>query len=76
MGVMMLKAALRIDWDDFTEALPAFVTMIAMPLTYSISNGIALGLIFYPLIKLLTGKGKEVHWLVYVLGALFILYFI
>jgi AGZA family xanthine/uracil permease-like MFS transporter len=74
VGVMMLKAALRIDWDDFTEALPAFVTMIAMPLTYSISNGIALGLIFYPLIKLLTGRGKEVHWLVYVLGALFVLY--
>jgi AGZA family xanthine/uracil permease-like MFS transporter len=50
--------------------------MIVMPLTYSISNGIALGFITYPLIKLFTGKGKEVHWLVYVLCALFIVYFI
>ncbi|HHU82923.1 MAG TPA: NCS2 family permease, partial [Firmicutes bacterium] len=60
----------------FTEVLPAFICMIAMPLAYSISHGIALGFIFYPLVKLLTGRGKNVHWLVYLLGALFILYFV
>lgn len=76
VGVMMLANIRYIKWDDFTEVLPAFVTMIAMPLTYSISNGIALGFITYPIIKLFTGKGKEVHWLVYTLCALFIVYFI
>jgi len=50
--------------------------MIAMPLTYSISNGIALGFIIYPLVKLFTGRGKEVNALVYVLGVVFIAYFL
>jgi AGZA family xanthine/uracil permease-like MFS transporter len=72
----MLSNIKSIKWEDFTEVFPAFVAMIVMPLTYSISNGIALGFITYPLIKLFTGKGKEVHWLVYVLCALFIVYFI
>jgi AGZA family xanthine/uracil permease-like MFS transporter len=76
VGTMMVTNITKINWDDFTEVLPAFVCMLAMPLAYSISHGIALGFIFYPLIKLLTGRGKEVHWLVYVLGALFILYFV
>lgn len=76
VGTLMITNILKIDWDDFTEVLPAFVCMIAMPLAYSISHGIALGFIFYPLIKLLTGRGKDVHWLVYTLGALFVLYFV
>lgn len=76
VGTMMISNVTRIDWNDFTEALPAFIAMIAMPLTYSISNGIALGFIVYPLVKLFTGKGDKVHWLVYTLGAVFILYFI
>jgi AGZA family xanthine/uracil permease-like MFS transporter len=66
----------KLDWDDFTEILPAFIAMIAMPLTYSISNGIALGFIVYPLVKLFTGKGKDVHWLVYTLGVVFVAYFL
>lgn len=72
VGTMMMKNVTKIDWEDFTELVPAFVTMIAMPLTYSISEGIALGFISYPLMKVFTGKGKEVHWLVYVLGAVFL----
>jgi len=76
VGVMMLSNIRSIKWEDFTEVFPAFVAMIVMPLTYSISNGIALGFITYPLVKLFTGKGKEVHSLVYVLCALFIIYFI
>ena len=76
VGTMMMSNVTKLDWDDFTEILPAFVAMIAMPLTYSISNGIALGFIIYPLVKLFTGKGKDVHWLVYVLGVVFIAYFI
>ncbi len=66
----------KIQWDDFTEVIPAFIAMITMPLTYSVSNGIALGFITYPILKLFTGKGKEVHWMVYLLCVLFILYFI
>ncbi|MFW5991623.1 MAG: NCS2 family permease [Halanaerobiaceae bacterium] len=76
VGTMMMSNITKIDWDDFTEVLPAFVTIIAMPLTYSIANGIALGFIVYPLVKLLTGRGEKVHWLVYVLGILFLSYFI
>ena len=76
VGTMMMTNVTDLDWDDFTEVLPAFLAMIAMPLTYSISNGIALGFIIYPLVKLFTGRGKEVNALVYVLGVVFIAYFL
>lgn len=76
VGTMMMSNVTKLDWDDFTDILPAFIAMIAMPLTYSISNGIALGFIVYPLIKLFTGQGKDVHWLVYVLGVVFVGYFL
>ncbi|MFO7814160.1 MAG: NCS2 family permease [Halanaerobiales bacterium] len=76
VGTMMMSNVTKLDWDDFTEILPAFITMIAMPLTYSISNGIALGFVIYPLVKLFTGKGEDVHWLVYILGAVFLAYFL
>ncbi|MFW5985713.1 MAG: NCS2 family permease [Halanaerobiaceae bacterium] len=76
VGALMLTNITKIDWDDFTEVLPAFLTLIVMPLAYSISDGIAVGFIAYPLIKILSGKNDEVHWLVYVLGILFVTYFI
>jgi len=76
VGTMMMSNVTKLDWDDFTEILPAFITMIAMPLTYSISNGIALGFIIYPLVKLFTGKGEDVHWIVYALGIVFVAYFL
>jgi AGZA family xanthine/uracil permease-like MFS transporter len=73
VGSLMLKNALGIDWNDTTDAVPSFLTIIAMPLTFSIANGLALGFIAYPLIKLLAGRAKEVSPLVYVLAALFVL---
>lgn len=76
VGAMMIRQIDGIHWDDFTDALPAFLTVAAMPFTYSIATGIALGFILYPLLKFLTGKGQEVHWLTYLLGALFLLRFI
>ncbi|MBN2395009.1 MAG: NCS2 family permease [Candidatus Atribacteria bacterium] len=76
VGTMMISNILSIKWDDFSEALPAFICLIAIPMTYSIANGIALGFITYPLIKVLSGKGKEVHSLVYILGILFVVKFI
>lgn len=70
VGVLMMLPVREIDWSDFTEALPAFMTIIMMPFAYSISDGIATGFIIYPIVKLVTGKGKEIHWLVYVLAVL------
>ncbi len=73
VGALMISAVRSIEWDDLTEAVPAFLTMLAMPLTFSIANGLALGFIFYPLLKVLTGRGREASSLVYVLAGLFIL---
>jgi AGZA family xanthine/uracil permease-like MFS transporter len=72
VGSLMLRSALDVRWSDHTEAIPAFVTMLGMPLTFSIANGLALGFISYPVIKLLAGRGREVSPLVYVLAALFV----
>lgn len=76
VGVLMIGAVTGIDFNDFTEAFPAFLTMVFMPFTYSIANGIAIGFISYPIVKLVSGKGKEVHWLVYILAAASILHFV
>lgn len=76
VGVLMMGAIKEIDFSDFTEALPAFLTIVIMPFSYSIANGIACGLIFYPIIKLVTGKAKGIHPLVYILAILFIIRFI
>jgi len=76
VGSLMVRAVTDVKWDDPTEALPAFISMLAMPLTYSIATGISLGFVLFPIFKLVAGRGKEVHWLLYVLAALFILRFI
>lgn len=76
VGLFMLSPIKDIDFEDFTEALPAFVTMIMMPFTYSIANGIALGVLAYVILKLITGQYKKVSWMTYVLGCLFVLKFI
>ena len=75
VGAMMISQVEGIRWNEFSEALPAFITIAAMPFTYSIATGIALGFILYPFLKLVTGRGREVHWLTYLLGVLFILRF-
>lgn len=74
VGAMMITNMAKLDWNDFTEVFPAFITMVFMPFTYSIANGIALGFIVYPFVKLATGKGKEVNWLAYLLGVFSVLY--
>jgi AGZA family xanthine/uracil permease-like MFS transporter len=61
----------HVAWDDPTEAIPAFLVIVGMPFTYNIATGLAFGFIAYPLLKLLTGRGREVGWLVYVLGVVF-----
>lgn len=76
VGSMMIANITRINWDDFTEALPAFMAIIAMPFTFSIANGIALAYILFPLLRLFTGRGRSVHILAYILCILFILKFL
>jgi adenine/guanine/hypoxanthine permease len=75
VGFYMMTISREIPWDDYEEAVPAFVTMLAMPFTWSITNGIGAGFITYAAIKLLSGKGGRVHWMVYLASAAFVLYF-
>lgn len=72
VGVLMMASVTRIRWDDISDALPAFITVIAMPLTFSIAHGVAMGFVSYPIIKRLGGKGEEVHPLVDLLAVVFI----
>jgi adenine/guanine/hypoxanthine permease len=76
VGFLMMTAVRTIDWGDYEIAIPAFLTIVLMPFTYSISNGIGAGVISYALLKLVSGKGREVHPLLYGVAALFVLYFL
>ncbi len=76
VGVLMVSNLGNIEWTKFEMAVPAFFTVVAMPLTYSIATGIAIGFIFYPITMLLSGRRKEIHPIMYGLMVLFILYFI
>jgi AGZA family xanthine/uracil permease-like MFS transporter len=73
VGYLMMKCVSFINWDDLTDAIPAFLAIIMMPLTLSITEGISFGFISYSLLKLVSGKGRQVHWLIYLFSALFIL---
>ena len=72
VGSFMAKNLSRCKWDDLTEAVPAFMTIVGMAFTYNISHGLAFGFILYPLLKLMAGRGREVSWLMYVMAAVFI----
>lgn len=76
IGCLMLETIKEVDFSSFDEALPAFFTIAIMPFSYSIANGIAFGIITYPILKIAVGKGKKVHPLMYILAALFILRYI
>jgi AGZA family xanthine/uracil permease-like MFS transporter len=75
VGFLMMREVRQIDWSDYTIAVPAFLTITLMPFTYSISNGIGAGVISYVILKLATGRAREVHPILYGVAALFILYF-
>ncbi|MGB9866431.1 MAG: NCS2 family permease [Bacillota bacterium] len=76
VGVLMMGAVVKINFEDFTEAFPAFMTIAVMPFTGSIASGIAAGFVTYPLVKLFAGRAREVHWAVWVLGVLSFLHFV
>lgn len=73
VGSMMLKSLARLDWEDATEYLPAFLTVVLMPLTLSITEGIAFGFISYSVLKLAAGRAREVHWVFHLISAILVL---
>ncbi|MFW6371702.1 MAG: NCS2 family permease, partial [Bacteroidota bacterium] len=75
VGFFMMSPIVKIDFDDFTESIPAFITIIVMPLTYSIAEGIVFGMLSYVFLKLLTGKAKAISWVMIILAVLFVLKF-
>jgi AGZA family xanthine/uracil permease-like MFS transporter len=75
VGFLMLQQVADLDWHDLEESIPAYLTMVLMPFTYSITNGIGAGFVLYVLIKLVKGKAKQVHPLMWVIGGLFFIYF-
>ena len=76
VGVMMMSSILDVDFNDFSECIPAYITMIVMPLAYSISDGIMLGLISYVVLNALTGKLKKISIMMWILALLFVLRYI
>jgi AGZA family xanthine/uracil permease-like MFS transporter len=76
VGAMMLRSVRRIDWTDTTEALPAFLILIGIPLSYSISDGLALGFIAYPILKLVSGRARELRWPMTATAVVLLLYLV
>lgn len=75
VGVLMMGAITGIDFEDFTEAFPAFLTIAFMPFTFSIAEGIAIGFLAYPLVKIVAGRGKELNWFIYVLAGISLIHY-
>lgn len=77
VGFLIMSANVReIDWSDFTVAVPAFLTIISMPFTYSITNGIGMGVLAFILLRTATGRFKEIPWLLNAVGLAFLVYFL
>jgi len=75
VGFIMMTAVRTIDWTDYEIAIPAFLAIVLMPFTYSISNGIGAGVIAYVVLKAAKGKFREVHPLLWAVAVLFVVYF-
>jgi adenine/guanine/hypoxanthine permease len=76
VGVLMVSSLSKIDWNKFEVAVPSFLTMVTMPLSYSIATGIAVGFIFYPITMIVKGRFKEINPVMYFFFIIFVLYFI
>ena len=76
VGSMMMHNVSKIDWNNYAESLPTFLIIAGIPLTFSIADGLALGFIVYPLVKLLSGQGRDVRWLMYVMAVVLVVYFV
>jgi AGZA family xanthine/uracil permease-like MFS transporter len=75
VGFLMLSVARELPWDDYSVAIPAFLTMVVMPFNYSITDGIGWGFVSYTVIKLLLGRVREVHWMMLASSSAFLVYF-
>ena len=75
VGFLMMQQVREIDWDDLEIAIPAFLTIVLMPFTYSITVGIGAGFLAYVFIKIVLGKAAQVHLLLWIVAALFVVYF-
>ena len=76
VGALMVAGAARIDWDEPRVAIPSFLTIVTIPLTYSIATGLSFGLISFAVLELATGRGRRQHWMLYLLAVLFLLRFV
>lgn len=76
VGALMMRNAARIDWDDFTEAIPAFLVLAGIPLCFSIADGLALGFLAHPVLKVLAGRGREIRWPMAVVAVVMVAYFV
>jgi len=76
VGSLMMANAGKVEWSNHAESIPTFLIIIGIPLTYSIADGLALGFIAYPIVKFLAGQGRDVKWLMYVMAAVLIAYFV
>jgi AGZA family xanthine/uracil permease-like MFS transporter len=76
VGAMMMQNVTKIDWKDYTESIPAFLIIVGIPFSYSIADGLALGFISYAVVKALSGRGREIGWLTYLLAIVLLLYFL
>ena len=76
VGALMMQSLARIVWSDFSDAFPAFLTMLAMPLTFSIATGLSLGVIAYSMVKVAAGKSREVSPVLWILTIIFLLRFL
>ncbi|UOQ46519.1 NCS2 family permease [Halobacillus salinarum] len=73
VGCFMMKGLAKVEWSSFDDAFPAFIIILTMPLTSSIATGISIGFILYPFVKVVRGKAKSVHWLLYLFALIFVL---
>jgi AGZA family xanthine/uracil permease-like MFS transporter len=76
VGSLMIRNVTKIEWSNYAESMPAFLIIIGIPLSYSIADGLTLGFISYPIIKLIAGQGREVKWLMYVMALVLVAYFV
>ncbi len=76
VGALMMMQVGSVEWSQFHVALPAFLTIVVMPFTYSIANGIGVGFIAFTVMALFAGKAKDIHWIMWLISALFVVYFV
>ncbi|MDR2756921.1 MAG: NCS2 family permease [Planctomycetaceae bacterium] len=74
VGALMLQSVTKIDWNDFSESIPSFLLMIGIPFSYNIADGLIIGFLVYPMIKIFSGKGLHISWILYVLMIVLVLY--